>query len=114
MIARTTCMLVLIALSTALAAQSVTSVTPPRNDIDAQQTTNITAGFSTAMNTPGANEFRVRSNLRGWLGGNFSGGGTSSLTFNPTNDLLPGEEIEVVLTTGLQSTGSAALTAAHT
>lgn len=113
MIARTTCMLVLIALSTALAAQSVTSVTPTRNDIDAQQNANVTAGFSIAMNTPGANNFRVRSNLRGWLGGSFSGGGTSSLTFDPTNDLLPGEEIEVVLTTGLQSTGSAPLANSH-
>ena len=113
MIARTTCMLVLIALSSALAAQSVTSVTPQRHDTDATQNTDISADFSTAMNTPAANQFRVRSSLRGWLGGSFSGGGTTSLTFNPTNDLLPGEEVEVVLTTGLQSTTSSPLSGAH-
>ena len=105
------CLIALIALTGAtLAAQpTVTSVNPARNANSAASTTNITAGFSSAMAAPGSSDFRVRSNLRGWLGGNLSGGGTSNLAFNPTSDLLPGEEIEISLTTGLQASAGGAL-----
>jgi hypothetical protein len=98
----------------ALTAQPVvTSLTPARHDLDAALNTDLTAGFSAAMDAPASGTFRVRSNLRGWLGGSFSGGGTNSLTFDPASDLLPGEEIEVMLTTGLQSTGGASPAAGH-
>ncbi|MCA8915098.1 MAG: VCBS repeat-containing protein [Planctomycetes bacterium] len=111
MFSRIHCLIALITLTAAtVAAQpTVTSVTPARHDTDATNSSNLTAGFSTAMAAPGADDFRVRSNLRGWLTGSLSGGGTTSLTFNPTTDLLPGEEIEGTLTTGLQASGGAAL-----
>ncbi|MCZ7607477.1 MAG: hypothetical protein M5U25_15700 [Planctomycetota bacterium] len=82
MITRIPCLMALMALTAAaLAAQpAVTSLTPARHDLDAALNTDLTAGFSTAMAAPGANTFKVRSNLRGWLSGSLSGGGTSSLT----------------------------------
>ncbi|MCG3182215.1 MAG: hypothetical protein ICCCNLDF_00276 [Planctomycetes bacterium] len=115
MITRIPCLMALLALTAAaLAAQpAVTSLTPARHDLDAALSTDLTAGFSTAMAAPGANTFKVRSNLRGWLSGSLSGGGTSSLSFNPASDLLPGEEIEVVLTSGLQSSSGTPLAAGH-
>lgn len=115
MITRIPCLMALMALTAAaLAAQpAVTSLTPARHDLDAALNTDLTAGFSTAMAAPGANTFKVRSNLRGWLSGSLSGGGSNSLTFNPASDLLPGEEIEVVLTSGLQSSSGTPLAAGH-
>ncbi|MCB9935971.1 MAG: VCBS repeat-containing protein [Planctomycetes bacterium] len=114
MFTRIPCLITLLALAATLAAQpNVTSLSPVRHDSDAPLNTNLTAGFSSAMANPSANAFRVRSNLRGWLPGALSGGGTNSLSFNPATDLLPGEEIEAVLTTGLQSQASTPLAAPH-
>ncbi|MCB9893461.1 MAG: VCBS repeat-containing protein [Planctomycetes bacterium] len=111
MFSRIHCLIALITLTAAtMAAQpTVTSVSPTRHDTDAALSGNLTAGFSAAMAAPGSGDFRVRSNLRGWLTGSLSGGGTSSLTFNPSTDLLPGEEIEATLTTGIQASGGGGL-----
>ncbi|MBZ0136378.1 MAG: FG-GAP-like repeat-containing protein [Planctomycetes bacterium] len=110
MIARATCLMTIIALSAALAAQpSVTSTTPARHANDVADNSNVSAGFSTNMSPPGSSSFRVHSNLRGWLAGAFSGGTTTALSFNPTSDLLPGEKLEVILTDMLESTGNAPL-----
>jgi hypothetical protein len=110
MLIRTTGFIALLALSTALAAQTaVTSVAPDRNDNDVARNSNVTANFNTAMNAPGSGDFRVHSNLRGWLPGTHSGGGTSQLEFLPAGDFLPGEVLQAVLTDGLESTGSSHL-----
>ncbi|MCB9935969.1 MAG: VCBS repeat-containing protein [Planctomycetes bacterium] len=95
------------------AQPTVSSLSPARHDLDAAPNADISAGFSAAMAAPSAGSFRVRSNLRGWLTGAFSGGGTATLTFDPAVDLLPGEEIEVSLTSGLTDTGATPLAVPH-
>ena len=76
---RFTAICVLTALAaTVLAAQpTVTSLSPARNTNDAATTTNFDAGFSANMATPGSNDIRAWSNLRGKLAGAISGGGTA-------------------------------------
>ncbi|MCG3182213.1 MAG: hypothetical protein ICCCNLDF_00274 [Planctomycetes bacterium] len=104
----------LVLFTAVLSAQpTVISLSPARHDLDAALNADIAAGFSAAMAAPNAGSFRVRSNLRGWLTGNLSGGGSSTLTFDPAADLLPGEEIEVSLTSGLTDTGATPLAAPH-
>ncbi|MBK8206966.1 MAG: VCBS repeat-containing protein [Planctomycetes bacterium] len=104
---------VLLFAAAATAQPAVNSLSPTRHDTDAAPGTNVTAGFSANMATPPAGAFRLRSNMRGTLPGAYSGGGTSQLSFNPTANLLPGEEIEVSLTTALTSSQSVPLATAH-
>lgn len=104
---------VLLFAAAATAQPAVNSLSPTRHDTDAAPGTNVTAGFSANMANPAAGAFRVRSSMRGTLPGAYSGGGTSQLTFNPTANLLPGEEIEVSLTTALTSSQSVPLAAPH-
>ncbi len=97
----------------AAAQPTVSSLSPTRHNPNAAPGANVTAGFSGNMATPAAGAFRVRSATRGTLPGTYSGGGTSQLSFDPTSNLLPGEEIEVSLTTALTSTQSVPLASAH-
>ncbi len=57
------------------------------------------------MNVGTSGTFVVQGSVTGKISGSYGGGGTTTLSFDPTNDFQPGEEIEVSLTTTLQSTG---------
>ena len=86
----------------------VTSVSPAENAIAADRVVDITAGFDTAMSAASGATFAAHGAFSGRLSGTHSGGGTSILSFDPTRDLGPGEEVEVTLTSGLQDQTSGA------
>ncbi len=66
------------------------------------RTSSFSATFSTAMAAATASTFVVNSSQRGrsFLGGTYGGTGTTTLV-TPASSFYPGEEVEVVLTTGL-------------
>lgn len=77
------------------------------------RTATLSALFSQAMAAASATTFVVNSSQRGrwFLGGGYTGAGTTTLLTAPAS-FLPGEEVEVVLTTGLAtSAGSVHLAA---
>ncbi|MCJ7823807.1 MAG: choice-of-anchor D domain-containing protein, partial [Anaerolineales bacterium] len=91
---------------------SILSRTPTVNDLDAAPGSNIVVQFS--QNVSGAsvteNTFNVDGSLSGEIAGAFSGGGTDTITFDPTSDFKAGEIITVTLTQGIISaTGSLTL-----
>ncbi|MDA9333793.1 FG-GAP-like repeat-containing protein, partial [Polaribacter sp.] len=49
-----------------------------------------------------ANNIRITGKNTGIIAGTFSGGGTATVVFTPTNDFKHGEEVTVTLTSGLQ------------
>src|SRR5690606_3809061 len=87
MLNRVHCLIAVVALTAATAAAqpTVTSLSPAPNHAGAATNSDLTAGFSSAMANPSAGDIRVHSNLRGWLTGSLSGGGTSNLTFDPSS-----------------------------
>ena len=64
----------------------------------------ITLNFNVAASSASvnANNIRITGRNTGIIAGTFSGGGTSTVVFTPTNDFKHGEEITVTLTSGLQ------------
>ena len=76
----------------------VTGITPPRNQPNAARNTNITATFTVSVTAATAGNLRVAGNLlRGRRPGTLAGGGTTTLTFDPTQDFAPGEQVSVTL-----------------
>ena len=61
----------------------------------------ISATFDQPMAAADQDSFRVFSNRRGLLDGSYGGEGTATLTFEPADDFLPGEELSVSLTSEL-------------
>ena len=96
------------------AQPTVTSVSPPENDLDAAPAADVTATFSENMNVGGASTFVVRGSMTGDRTGTYGGGGTSTLSFDPAVDFLPGERVVVTLTTGLTGTGGTAVSSPYT
>ncbi|MFT5089511.1 MAG: hypothetical protein ACI8PG_003881, partial [Planctomycetota bacterium] len=84
--------------------RSVVSQTPADNAINVAVSSNISATFSAAVTAVNLNTFVVHGSQTGELGGAYSGEGTTTISLNPTSDFLPGEDIEVRLTSGT-STG---------
>lgn len=105
----TLCLLAAISATALVAQPTVTSLSPTRNDTNATLNSNLDATFSNAMATPGSNDIRVFSNLRGNLAGSVSGGGSATLSFDPNSDMLPGEQINVTLTDALQQQGGSTM-----
>jgi hypothetical protein len=90
----------------------IISHTPAQNalDIGANSDISVTFDANMAQSSFDANTtFNVDGSISGEHLGAFSGDGTSTITFNPTNDFEVGEVVTVTLTTGLQSSGGAAL-----
>ena len=85
------------------------SVFPPANESAATAVTVVSATFDKNMNSASAGSFTVYGSQTGKLSGTYTGGGTTGLSFDPTANFKPGEEIEVSLTQSLTSTGSAGL-----
>ncbi len=96
-----------------LAQPSVTGRNPARNAIAAPRATNIVLTFNQAISSSSASNVRVFSSQRGGQlnrpgGGTLSGGGTNTLTFNPTTDLRPGETVEVIVPATVRSVSEVA------
>ena len=68
--------------------------------LDATIALNFNVAASSASVT--ANNIRITGKNTGIIAGTFSGGGTATVVFTPTNDFKHGEEITVTLTSGLQ------------
>jgi len=92
---------------------SVSSLSPTANLRNAARTSNISGTFSSAMTTPSATNFPVFSAYKGKRPGTYSGGGTSTLSFDPSADFAAGERVEAVFsassTSGVRSTTNAPL-----
>ena len=82
---------------------SVTSTVPADGALQVARDAGITVNFDlpVAATSLSAETFAVYSDLRGFLSGTLSGGGTNSITFAPDQNFLPGEVVEVSLSAGL-------------
>ena len=85
---------------------NVTSTTPANGAFSVSANGNISVTFNQPIEgaTLHAASFIVRSRSRGLVAGTFSGGGTNTVTFDPTNNFVPGEKIEVAINERLIST----------
>ena len=90
---------------------TVVSITPTRHAPSAARTANVQATFSqpiTAASATAAGGFQVFGNqMRGSRPGVVSGGGTTALTFDPTQNFAPGETVNISLTPTLLGSGGA-------
>ena len=90
----------------------VTDLNPAANARAAPGDANVTVVFDQIMTQGDASNFVVDGSLSGKLAGIYSGGGTTTLSFDPDNELKSGEQVEITLTTGLTTTRGASLDAA--
>ena len=86
---------------------TVSVTTPTANAGNAAVNANVTATFSVAMTGGTQSTFQVMGSMTGKRAGVYSGGATTTLTFDPTIDFKKGEQVQVVFTTGasINSTG---------
>ncbi|MCA8940632.1 MAG: VCBS repeat-containing protein, partial [Planctomycetes bacterium] len=85
---------------------NVVATTPPQNYPYALLNSNVSATFDwDNMNAATTSQFVVNGDKSGWRAGAVSGAGTSALTHNPTDDLLPNERVRVTLTSAIFGTG---------
>jgi len=86
---------------------NLTSSTPTTNATNIASSANITLDFNFSVDATTANATNIKLNSQqtGTIAGTFSGGGSSTITFNPTNNFKAGEIITVTITSGLQGTG---------
>ena len=95
---------------------ALTSSTPATalNTVSLDSDITLTFDSPVKTSTLNASNIVITGKNTGIISGTFSGGGTTSVVFNPTNDFKPGEVITVTLTSGLQNTSNASLTTPHT
>ena len=95
---------------------ALTSSTPATasNTVSLDSDIKLTFDSPVKTSTLNASNIVITGKNTGIISGTFSGGGTTSVVFNPTNDFKPGEVITVTLTSGLQNTSNASLTTPHT
>ena len=85
---------------------AISGTSPQRNSNTATLSTPLTLNFSQSMNAATASQsaFRIWGGQSGGLrGGTYSGGGTSSIGFTPTQPYKPGELVSATLLCGAQS-----------
>ena len=87
----------------------VTGLVPKAHAHDASLTGDIAITFSEPMAAPAGDALRVHGSQSGRLGGSLSGGGTTTLRFQPDKSLKPGEQVTVTLTTAARSAAGLAL-----
>jgi hypothetical protein len=87
----------------------LTSVNPPANASSVLLGSLITATFDKNMNEGEESTFGVYGSQTGKLSGTYTGGGSDTLNFGADNPFKTGEEIEVILTDMLTSTGGVSL-----
>ena len=94
---------------------NIVSHTPSSNSQGVTASSDITLNFDTDVDGTTANSSNivVRGEQTGILSGTFSGGGTTTITFNPDTDFKAGEIIHVTVTTGLMNTSSSPLTKSY-
>jgi len=94
---------------------SFISSTPAKASNTVTLDSDITMTFDSPVKTSTLNTTNIviTGKNTGIIPGVFSGGETTSVIFNPTNDFKPGELITVTLTSGLQNTSNASLTTPH-
>ncbi|MFD2719003.1 FG-GAP-like repeat-containing protein [Hymenobacter monticola] len=82
----------------------LTATSPARHAVSAPRGANVSATFSVAITTATAGNLRVFGNQRrGNRPGVLTGGGTPTLTFDPTQDFMPGEAVSVSLPASLRA-----------
>ncbi len=94
----------------------LSSTAPISNQNTVTLDTDIAVTFDSPVKTStvNASNIVITGKNTGIISGTFSGGGTTTVGFNPTNDFKPGEVITVTLTSGLQNTSGGALTVPQT
>ncbi len=90
-------------------APTITGIVPSRNYVSAARNSNVAVTFSAAMDASSPAALRVFGSQTGQRAGTGSGGGTSTLVFDPTKDLKAGEVASVTVTTAAKSQAGAAL-----
>ena len=83
----------------------ITSISPVAQSTSVATASSITIDFTAALDPATINleAVLIRGSQTGIIEGTLSGGGTSTLLFDPLNDFKSGEVITVVLTTNLSS-----------
>jgi len=103
----------LILFSNAVIGQSFTliskSPTAVSNSVALNSDITLTFSASTESTTIIADNIIITGKNTGIIAGSFSGGGTTTVVFNPTTDFKAGEVITVTLTTSVQNASNAAL-----
>ncbi|MDO7877299.1 FG-GAP-like repeat-containing protein [Hymenobacter sp. ASUV-10] len=96
------------AIALASTVPTLSSVTPARHAPSAARSSDISLTFSAALNSASASAtaLKVFGNYSGLRGASYSGGGSSTLTINPTTDFRAGEQVSVTVTTAAQSDAS--------
>jgi hypothetical protein len=82
---------------------TVVQLTPTGNSLNVLPTTGVTARFSRAVSTATAGQAGLRlfgSQSLGLLPGTYAGGGTSTVSFTPTQALRAGEAVQATVLTG--------------
>jgi hypothetical protein len=93
-------------------APTLTAVVPARNAASAAHSGDLSLTFSEAMSSASASAtaLKVFGSFSGLRPAAYSGGGSSTLSINPSADFRAGERVEVTVTTAAQSNaGSTAL-----
>ncbi|MEQ8426100.1 MAG: FG-GAP-like repeat-containing protein, partial [Cyclobacteriaceae bacterium] len=91
------------------------STTPGANGTNISPGANLVFNFDQNVNgaSVNSNTILITGDQTGRIAGSFSGGGTSTITFNPDVDFKSGELIQVSITMGVQSTSGGALSNNH-
>ena len=88
----------------------VSSATPASNTASVPRATAIAATFSQPIMAASATQLRVFGNQRqGLRPGTLTGGGSTALSFQPTQPFVPGEHVSVSLPASLQGNGAGAV-----
>ena len=97
-------------------AFTLTSSTPATASNTVSLDSNITLTFDSPVKTStlNASNIVITGINTGIISGTFSGGGTTSVVFNPTTDFKPGEVITVTLTSALENTSGGPLSPPQT
>ncbi|MCB0495214.1 MAG: BspA family leucine-rich repeat surface protein [Cyclobacteriaceae bacterium] len=101
--------------ASAVIALNILSHTPASNSQGIAANADIVLNFNSDIDpsTVNSSNIVVRGEQTGIISGTFSGGGTTTITFNPDTDFKAGETIHVTLTTGLSNTSASALTKSY-
>jgi len=89
---------------------TLTATTPVAHSVSAAENTPVSVTFSGDMDAATLNDstFRVFGNRRGLFSGVYTyDAGTRTSTFTPSMTFMPGEQVQVVLTEGVQAASNA-------